>query len=126
MVDLVEDIPRLEISQLRNLNAWPALTEAGAARVTFGFEGVEAIVLDVPLVQEPPGALKRRWWFKCPSCSARCRHLYLHQDELACRSCHGLLYYQQVLPARWREEVGIPILRAWRQQSGKSVLPRAS
>ena len=126
MVDLVEDVPRLEISQLRAMNNWPAMQDAGGARVTIGLEGGKARVHEVPLIREPPGALKRRWWLQCPSCGARRRHLYLHQDELACRTCHALLFYQQALPARFREHVGLPVLRAWRSLKRDKILPAVS
>jgi hypothetical protein len=36
----------------------------------------------------------RRPWFVCPSCSRRCRVLYLRREP-ACRACHGLAYESQ-------------------------------
>ena len=55
---------------------------------------------------------------------------YLRKEKLACRTCQGLLYYQQALPGcygcYWREEGGRPLLRAWRSLKRDKVLPEVS
>ncbi len=115
MPDLIEDVPRLEIWQLRALPNWEQLRDAGGARVEMALaDGTKALVA-VIFNREPPAWPRRRWWLICDGCGSRRRHLYFHQDELKCRQCHQLLYAQQALPhCSWREEVGLPILRSWR------------
>jgi len=32
---------------------------------------------EIPLVEDQPMSGVPRWWFECPACQKRCRHLYL-------------------------------------------------
>ena len=45
---------------------------------------------EVQLTFDMPMANVPRYWFECPGCSKRCRHLYL--PELRCRTCLGMDY----------------------------------
>lgn len=127
MPALVEDVPRIELAQIRALPSWNTIKQAGEVRLVVEFHG-EQIDQWVRLASDetPYG---QRHWFVCPGprCgSSRRRHLYLHLGRagvaasgdgwLLCRQCcaGGLLYYQQSIQSRWREEVGLPVLRLWR------------
>ena len=121
MPDLIEDVPRLNLQQIRALPNWRELRNAGGANVEMALPCGNATVVDVILEREPRGWVRRRWWLICKGCGSRRRHLYLLRGELRCRRCHGLLYHQQTLPhCRWRDEVGIPVLRLWRATKAAS------
>ena len=141
MPTLVEDVPRLEIAQLRELPAWNAIKKAGEAHLILEYRG-ERIDQRVRLSSdETPWG--RRYWFICPGprCgSSRRRHLYLHGSPgddrrdlqvLLCRRCcaGGLLYFQQAMPgsrSSFREEMGLPILRRWRATKTASTISLAT
>jgi len=115
MPDLIEDVPRLDLQQLRGLPNWIKLRDAGRAQVKVALPGGDKVFVEVTLDREPPAWPRRRWWLICDGCTSRRRHLYLLRGDLRCRRCHQLLYAQQALPhCSWREEVGLPILRSWR------------
>jgi hypothetical protein len=50
-------------------------------------------------------------WFECPRCGKRRRHIFL--DELACRTCLGLLHASRVL---FRQTPGVRRITKWRIQ----------
>ena len=119
MAVLVEDVPRVELAQIRNASDWPALTAAGGVELTLRIPDGDPSVHRIQLVsdQTPWG---KRWWLVCPArCGRKCLHLYIQTDgNLSCRQCwgngQGLLYYQQTLATGFREEVGVPTLRQQR------------
>lgn len=57
-----------------------------------------------------------RLWLGCPTCGRRRRHLYLVNDQLACRVCLHLAYPAWCWPdSTWRIRVGRPMAKAWRR-----------
>jgi len=115
---VVEDQPCFSIKQLQALEEWPLWAEKKAAKI--------AVVLDGTMfhasVQLDSTALNFgwRWWVICPSCAARRYTLLGVGTRICCRGCaggkgKGLLYLQQSWDRRYREELGLPILKAWRQ-----------
>jgi len=115
MVDVIEDVPRLELQQLRILPNWNELRMAGGAKVEMALPGGERTFVEVTLDREPPAWPRRRWWLICDCCGSRRRHLYFLHGQLKCRRCHRLLFAQQAMSnCSWRENVGLPVLRQWR------------
>lgn len=115
----VEDVPRLELDQIKQGADWPAITRAGVVEVKVEARHGENSTHRIKLTTDRT-LWGRRWWFVCPAgCGRRCKHLYLNEDgALSCRRCwgdgKGLLYYQQALPASFRETVGVHALRCHR------------
>ena len=119
---VVEDVPRLELAQIKQGADWPAVTQAGEVEVKA--QAPDGVCSSHHLKLTSDCTLwGRRWWFVCPAgCGRRCLHLYLDEGgALSCRRCwghgKGLLYYQQALPARFREQVGVYALRCLRGQA---------
>ena len=113
----VEDTPRLELSGLRELEAWPALREHGGGKVMLDVGG-NAVTFTITLTTDTT-SFGQRWWLRCSRCGTRRLHLFVADDahDLLCRRCLGLLYFEQLLPGnRWRADVGRPGLRQWRRQ----------
>lgn len=46
----------------------------------------------IALVSTPQPRGGRRWWFRCPECSRRCRALFVAERRWRCRRCAGLTY----------------------------------
>lgn len=67
---------------------------------------VLVLVGDVPHVarltsiEAPLGG--RRWFAVCPRCERRVLSLYVLDQNVACRTCHGLAYASQRHDAHWR------------------------
>ena len=124
---VVEDPPRLTIKQLQAMLEWPLWAEARLAKIVVFLEGAKvhaSIRLDTTAL-----TFGWRWWQICPSCAARRYTLLGIGSRICCRGCaegEGLVYLQQSWDKRFREEVGRPVLRAYRQLFGKSRLSRAS
>lgn len=61
----------------------------------------------VTLEAEPLRLGGARWWARCPSCSRRCRWVYVRGARAACRTCCGLAYASQRQPddARARHQL---------------------
>lgn len=107
---VVEDVPRLELGQLRQLPGWLAFVAAGRVALVVEGEAADRVV-EVDLARDRLG----RVWLRCPGCSSRRRYLHLLDGALRCRGarCHALRYYAQMIPGRswWRELVVRPVLR---------------
>ena len=122
----VEDTPRMELAQIKERSDWAAITAAGEVEVVLRIPNGEMMTQSLQLTSDKT-LWGRRWWFVCPAgCGRRCLHLYINRDgALSCRGCwgsgKGLLYYQQALPVRFRETVGVHVLRCHR-----SLVPRSS
>lgn len=135
---LVEDVPRLELAQIRALPTWNTIKQTGEVQLDLEYQGIQINQRICLTWDETPWG--RRFWFVCPGprCrSSRRRHLYLHGSpggddwQLLCRRCcaGGLLYFQQSMPgsrSRWREEVGLPILRLWRATKTANTISLAT
>ena len=125
---LVEDVLRLELPQIKEGADWSAITEAGWVSVTIRAPKGEAMAHRLQLTTDRT-VWGRRWWFICPAgCGRKCLHLYVTPDgALSCRQCwnhgKGLLYFQQTLTARFREEVGVHALRCLRSHAHKKGRP---
>ncbi len=124
---LVEDFPRIELAQIRALPTWHTIKQAGEVHLVLEYQGVQIDQRVRLTSDETPWG--RRFWFVCSGSTcgfSRRLHLYLDDPgadqggpQLLCRQCcaGGLTYFQQSMPgsrSRWREEVGLPILRQWR------------
>ena len=108
----VEDVPRLDIKQLKGLPHWPGIRKAKRVVLSLA-NGATARRVEIALTVDAT-ALGERWWFQC-LCGSRRKFLYLRDGHLRCRRCQQLLYIQQRLPqTRWREETGRPLLKAAR------------
>jgi hypothetical protein len=57
-----------------------------------------------------------RRWLRCP-CGTRRKFLFVQENKVGCRSCLGLLYWQQagISRNRWRESIARPAFRALRR-----------
>ena len=111
---LVEDEPRLSIEDLRALPGWAEATAAGVTRVEVLHPDIGVVNVTVGITSDA-ATFGRRWWLSCPRCGTRRRHLYLHDDGLACRKCAGVIYFAQSIPeSSWRRGVANPALRAVR------------
>jgi hypothetical protein len=57
-----------------------------------------------------------RRWLRC-SCGTRRKYLFVQDGKVGCRSCLGLLYWQQagISRNRWREDIARPAFRALRR-----------
>ena len=106
MVKIVEYTPRLDIRQIKDHSNWDTIRAAG--RLTMVIEGL-SVKIDLDTDEATFGT---RYWFLCPCCSARRRHLYLYNNLMACRKCKALVYFQQTMTMKFRTEVGYPALRA--------------
>ena len=49
----------------------------------------------LPLSDKASAVGRRRAFFECRDCGARCQHLYLHRNRFICRKCAGLTYKSQ-------------------------------
>ena len=123
---VVEDPPRLTIQQIQAMPEWPRWAEERLAKITVFLEGTTvpaSIRLDSTAL-----TFGWRWWLICPACAARRYTLIGIESRLCCRGCareegKGLLYLQQSWDRRYREEFGLPLLKAWRQlQPGKYLV----
>jgi hypothetical protein len=103
---LIEDTPRLDIADVKALDSWPDIIEAGTVTIVVGTTSMKiALGSDQTL-------FGRRWYFACPSCSSHRRHVYLVAGRVVCRTCAGLKYWIQSLPgSSWRRDVAAPVLR---------------
>jgi hypothetical protein len=111
---IVEDTPRLSVSQLKALPSWPEIkTEE---HVSISLDG-QLVELELTSDSATYG---ERWWFVCPQprCHSRRRHLFLADGELMCRRCGKLQYLEHAWPdSIWRREIGRPVLRAHRSMA---------
>ena len=57
-----------------------------------------------------------RRWLRCP-CGTRRKYLFVRAGKVGCRSCLGLLYWEQATwsRAKWRDDIGRPAIKAWRR-----------
>jgi len=111
---VVEDLPRLDVADLKGAQDWLEIAAKGTAMVHLQ-DGDRIINCNLTLLQDktPFGS---RAWFACPACGARRKHLLVAEGKLACRACLGAYYRRHAWPdSTWRREVGRPVLRAWRR-----------
>lgn len=107
---VVEDLPRLDVAQIRALPEWPRIRAAGEVSIVIGQGPAQTVRL-----ASDDTIWGTRWWWCCPACSRRKKHLFLVEGKLACRRCHRALYFQQALPGcRWRRDTAIPALQLTR------------
>lgn len=85
----VEDLPRLDVAFAREFFLDNALLD-----VEVDVDG-EHVIQHVQLTTTAlPRRGGRRWWWSCPRCGKRARHLY-PTFGLVCRACAGLKYRSQ-------------------------------
>jgi hypothetical protein len=108
----VETVPRLDLSDLRSLPGWERMIERGHVHLFVDGRPAE-INLCADHVAARGGL---RWWWSCPMCHSRRRHLFVLRGSVLCRRCHHLHYQEQLWPdTMWRRDVARPLLRAQRQ-----------
>ena len=111
---IVEDLPCVDIADLKELPDWPESKSRGFAKVCVQTEE-QKIICTVKLIEDM-ATFGIRTWFACPICGTRRKHLHVNNGHLACRICLGAQYLRHSWPgSRWREDVGRPVLKAWRQ-----------
>ena len=105
---IVEAVPRIWAMDI--VDGLPK-ERTGTMTITAQVAG-EPFTAEVTVVKDPHG--RRR--LLCP-CGTQRRFLHVFEGKLGCRSCLGLLYWQQVgIPkAKWRQEVARPALKAHRR-----------
>lgn len=109
---VVEDLPRLDVSDFKGLPMWPEV-EANREATIHMHTGDAVIVVELSFLTDTT-VFGTRYWLACPSCGDKRKHLYLEDGRLACRACLGALYRREAWPdSTWRREVGRPALRAW-------------
>lgn len=108
----VEDTPVIMLDDLRSMPEWGSIQDAGRVVMFIACKDEEDHeVFEIELETTPAGGGVCHW-FSCPRCRSRRRNLHLVGRELACRSCHNLLYHEQLLPrSTWKREIGVPALR---------------
>lgn len=111
---IVEDQPRLTIRQLQQMPEWPQWAESMVAEITACW-GEVSVKASIPLATTELN-FGKRWWCRC-SCGALRYYLLALGDRVGCRGCAegGTMYLQQVWGKRFREDTGLPALRAWRR-----------
>lgn len=117
---IVENQPRLTIRELQEMPEWPHWAAEVMAEITACWDGI-SVHVNIPL-DTTELTFGRRWWCICPCCSARRYSLIWLGAQICCRGCAGnpgggrrLLYFQQSMSKRFREEKGLLALRAWRR-----------
>ena len=121
----VEQVPRLSVAAIRQTAFWEQLREQRGGVVALETPAGEKLEAKIALTSDET-SIGTRWWFRC-ACGTRRRHLHLLDGRLACRACHHLTYLENTWPcSRWREDVGRPILRAWRRLKRDKMLPAVS
>jgi len=107
----VETTPRITLSELRSNPNWPSIQREGRVSLFIDDGDDERKVYDVELeTLITQGGVHH--WLTCPRCASRRANLHLVEGELACRRCHGLLYYEQALPRTvWKRKIGVPAMR---------------
>ncbi len=114
MSELLEDCPRIELAQLRQMPAWSRFKEEGHGSLHIEVDG-ESRYVEVELTTDE-ATFGTRHWLSCSSCGAKREHLYLGAGRVACRECLELVYLQHSWPrSRWRDEVGRPAIKAARR-----------
>ena len=113
-MEILEKQPRLTIRQLQLMPSWPRWAEAKRAQVVVSC-GEMSVTVSITL-DTTELHLGRRWWCICPGCAARRYVLLVVHEHIQCRGCieGGVLYLQQSWSKRFREEIGLPVLRASR------------
>jgi hypothetical protein len=77
----------------------------------------EAVLVgfDLPVLHDH-ATFGLRTWLGCPTCRTKRKHLYFHQDQLACRKCLHIGYLAWTWPdSSWRKRVGRPMSKAFRR-----------
>ena len=89
---LVEALPRIKPAAVGML--LPTDTDQAAVVLEVDLDG-QVLVRNVTLSATPlPRRGGMRWWWLCPRCGRRRRHLYLVEDVL-CRTCARACYLSQ-------------------------------
>jgi hypothetical protein len=111
---VLEDTPRLTMTDLRRSPSWKHITAAGCVDAVIDVGGTPTtfrIELDYD-----DATFGRRPWLRCPSCGSRRINLFLHDGTVGCQTCHHLLYREQAMArCAWKLDVVIPALRAARR-----------
>ena len=109
-MSVIEDTQRVSIAQIRALPSWPEIKKEMAATIVV--EDVEGQAARLIALTTDRNNIGVRYWFVCPRCRSKRRHLFLTEGELLCRRCAKLLYYVQRLPdSTFRRDVAVPLLR---------------
>jgi len=93
----VEHSVMADVSEVRKMADYSLALAVGSVIVSVSWDGRETKPVVVRLEKTRPHWGGVRCWFQCPKCRKRCGKLYATKTHfvLACRQCHGLIYYLQ-------------------------------
>jgi hypothetical protein len=105
---IVEDVPSFGVAAVRDSIGRRG---EGTAAITAEVDST-TFTTKVDVVKDSQG----RRWLRC-ACGTRRRFLFVLENKVGCRSCFGLLYWQQagISRNRWRESIARPAFRALRR-----------
>ena len=117
----INTCPRLDITSIKSQLA----TKPDCSSVHVNVKTNAGLVgFDLPILHDH-ATFGMRTWLGCPTCRTKRKHLYFHQDQLACRQCLHIGYLAWTWPdSSWRKRVGRPMSKAFRRGlRGKMICP---